>query len=469
MDREAIPIRSPMQITTPLPLTIMYNNHTVGLATSRGEEGVHFQHNGETFVGEDAFMSQVLRHMNRYPTRHAVHASIAELRCSHAHIGWSTLSWSRVKDRCQWFVDEVWIHTNLIAEERRSEADSELEEVDVVMTDSDLDSDVPLMPVSDGDEEEGIVEPFPLPPVPVLAPPRRRVRVIRRVMSPPPPPPPPPPETCSVCAENIYGGLLLKHLQSIGDCHRKQRVVPSCGYAEHAMCAGCLYRTATNWSHHSIGPANHDAVLCPHEGCNGRYPVEDFAGLLSVGDMAKLRERRERFARSGAVKCPVCDQIMHFDAGLLRDAQPGSAAQRCLNCNNIACYHCLRSVHAARFAVASEVGMHPCSCGAHGRASPRSGTINRWFQAPSGCVGPLARNSELRTDECRRQIEALCASEEVIVQCAHCATPMHRSCACMELTHCGIKRCAVCGLSGLEHESVLVDHWHGNGTRCGGR
>jgi hypothetical protein len=98
-------------------------------------------------------------------------------------------------------------------------------------------------------------------------------------------------------------------------------------------------------------------------------------------------------------------------------------------------------------------------------AAPRRHHINRWFLAPDTAAGPLPRNSELKVTECVRQLDALCRSDEVSVSCAHCKTPLHRACACMELTHCGLKRCAVCGLGGLEHESVLLDHWHGDGTR----
>ena len=252
---------------------------------------------------------------------------------------------------------------------------------------------------------------------------------------------------------------LLKHLNT--SAAPDQHVTPACGHGDHAVCLGCLQRHATNWSHHSIGPMNHSGVLCPHEGCRAQYPVVDFAPVLSAADQTKLAERQQRFSRSGAAQCMGCGNTMHYNTAHLRDAQSGSVAQACPTCARVQCYHCQRPVHPARFAVASRVGMHPCPCQEH--MPPEPGHFNRWFVAPPNAVGPLARNHELTVSECVRQLQALCASDEVHVPCAHCGAQLHRASKCMELTHCGIKRCNVCGISGLEHESVLFDHWDGHG------
>jgi hypothetical protein len=40
---------------------------------------------------------------------------------------------------------------------------------------------------------------------------------------------------------------------------------------------------------------------------------------------------------------------------------------------------------------------------------------------------------------------------------------MHRTMACAELIHCGLRQCTVCGMAGLEFESNLIDHWGGRG------
>ena len=277
------------------------------------------------------------------------------------------------------------------------------------------------------------------------------------------PPPPPPPEECSICMGPLTGNALtLKHMRR-GETLDTQRVEAPCGHSEHQVCLGCLRRHATNWSHHSIGPMNHGGVLCPHEGCRAQYLVVDFARVLEQGDQTKLEEMQRRFSRSGAAVCLGCGDTMHFNPERLRDAQAGSVAQRCTRCPRIQCYHCMRAIHSARFAIATNVGMHPCRC--QENMVPEPGHFNRWFVAPPSSVGPLARNRELTAEDCVRQLTELCQSEEVHVPCAHCGTRMHRATACMELTHCGIKRCNVCGISGLEHESVLFDHWDGHGVR----
>ena len=478
----AVPIRNPMQIATPLPLSIMYDNHVVGLAISRDDSGVHFQFNGENFVGENAFVAQVLRNMNRYATRRAVAEATAQLCCSHPHIGWTTLSWAGVKDTQPWHGDEVWIHTNFIMEQQRANNAAEnntnaahggnIQVVDVVMSDDDADNatdeevaavtpdtdlsssddDIDIFADMDEDEEEELLAPL-LAHIAAAAPPRPSSSSGG--------------SECSVCACEVRGrAMLLKNVDTRAPDWESQKVVPPCEYAEHTMCAGCLVRTATNWAHHSIGPSNHSAVLCPHEGCRGQYLVEDFSRVLGERDMQKLRARKQRFSRSGMARCPGCQEIIQFDTQALRDAQPGSVAQRCGNCDRISCYHCLRQVRPSHYAAMTALGAPPCHCGTIGSmfVSPKRHHINRWFMAPDTAVGPLPRNSELSVAECVRQLDALCRSEEVSVSCAHCKTPLHRACACMELTHCGLKRCAVCGLGGLEHESVLLDHWHGDGT-----
>ena len=467
-----VPIRTPAQVPVPLPLPVLISNQdgaetTVGFVVSRDERGVHFRCGGEIFIGEEAFASRVLSNLNRYPTRLAIRNVVPQLRCSHARIGWDSLPWVVVRDTQTWHAGEVWIHTRLIAQEQRRRVanDPNVEVVDVIMTDDDTDDtddtdrteillssddDLDEFDDDDDDDAELLAEAAMLP--------GQRTVVV-------PLPPPPSTTECSVCACDTRGpGTLLKNVNTREAGWETRRVVPPCGYGEHTLCAGCLVRTATNWAHHSIGPTNHDAVLCPHEGCRGQYLVEDFARVLPARDMEKLRERKQRFSRSGAVRCPGCDQITHFNTNRLRDAQPGTVAQRCEHCDRITCYHCLAAITPGQLALSEIAGMPPCSCGIH-PTRPRRGHINRWFRAPASAAGPLARNSELKASDCARQLRALCDAEEVTVSCAHCNTPMHRACACMELTHCGMKRCAVCGLSGMEHESVLIDHWDNTGLR----
>ena len=503
-DAPAVPIRSPMQIATPLPLTMMLDRLAVGLLVEKrsDDEAFVFECNGERIVGENEFASAVLRNLNQYPTRLAIRRTVGELLCTHSHVGWTNISWDSVKQQ-QWHGNEVWIHMNVVVERADARRQGEESDTDVLITDTEIDEDD--YPDEEGiftdseDDEEIVFETdeeeqpqqagggeiaaartITIPPqvwqqlgVALPAPPiiertfiadlpinhyeaRRRRR--RRQ-----PPPPPPPEECSICMGPLTGNALtLKHMRR-GETLDTQRVEAPCGHSEHQVCLGCLRRHATNWSHHSIGPMNHGGVLCPHEGCRAQYLVVDFARVLEQGDQTKLEEMQRRFSRSGAAVCLGCGDTMHFNPERLRDAQAGSVAQRCTRCPRIQCYHCMRAIHSARFAIATNVGMHPCRC--QENMVPEPGHFNRWFVAPPSSVGPLARNRELTVEDCVRQLTELCQSEEVHVPCAHCGTRMHRATACMELTHCGIKRCNVCGISGLEHESVLFDHWDGHGVR----
>ena len=270
----------------------------------------------------------------------------------------------------------------------------------------------------------------------------------------------PPPE-CSVCLCDMSGQATeCKYLSASSDpC---QMVQPPCHIQNHAICKNCLRRHATNWHAHSIGPNNSDAVMCPHEGCHGRYLVSDLASILSPQNHTRLVDLQRRFERSGAIWCPRCTFLVKFDKQKLRDAAPGTVAAKCERCHGIWCFHCLRSVSPIAY-MASGSGMPICQCGVE-PDMPHPGLLNRYFRAPAHACGPLARNYELRVEDCVDQLERLAVSDEgLAVECTSCHTPMHRASACNEMTHCGIRRCNICGMSGLEHESVLLDHWDETG------
>jgi len=271
------------------------------------------------------------------------------------------------------------------------------------------------------------------------------------------------PQECSICMCDMTGSATeCKHLSVVSD--PAQMVQPPCLIQNHALCKDCLRRHATNWHAHSIGPNNSDAVTCPHEGCHGRYLVGDLASVLTPENHTKLVGLQRRFERSGAIWCPRCTFMVRFDKQKLRDAAPGTVAAQCERCNGIWCFHCLRPVSPIAY-LSSGSGIPICQCGVE-PGTPHPGVLNRYFRAPAHACGPLARNYELRVEDCVAQLERLASSDEgLAVECTSCHTPMHRAAACNEMTHCGIRRCDVCGMSGLEHESVLLDHWDETGMR----
>ena len=233
------------------------------------------------------------------------------------------------------------------------------------------------------------------------------------------------------------------------------------------MCLGCVKRHATNWHNHSIGPLNASAVLCPHEGCHGAYEVPHFRSILPASQFERLQERQQRFKKSGTAWCPSCQTtVISFDKAKLQDAAPGTVPGICSACNLVWCYHCLRPVSPIQFMAHIAMGTPVCQCAILEEEQPMPGHINRYFLAPGDgtCCGPLPRNYELSVEECVRQIQAMCTREDLAVQCAHCHTPVHRATACNEMTHCNMRFCNICGMHGLEHESILMDHWDASGT-----
>ena len=147
----------------------------------------------------------------------------------------------------------------------------------------------------------------------------------------------------------------------------------------------------------------------------------------------------------------------------LRDAEEGSLVVECTRCSHKFCYHCLSE---AREPI--EEG-RVCDC--VDLAPPVAGQINRWFVKPDRKPEEPVhfRNYELTPQFCIDQLVKFLfpggIDSSVAVHCACCATPMHKSGACNEMTHCGLRKCYVCGLSSFEGQSNLIDHYHGH-DRC---
>ena len=367
----------------------------------------------------------------------------------------------------------------------------------------DSDDDTVIISETDMEEEVPATEPTFLsitpPRTPSAQEPRRGVR------------------ECCICCEEI---------PNVHD-----RFMPTCRDPNHTMCQGCVVRHATNWTNHSISAHNPNAVLCPHEGCEGQFSFGLLQRLLPERDMERLYELKTRFSRCGYVECPnvdCCTPTMHYskisptefvwvmqfkflmtpikpedvvvtgrekpvsvkphavseencvgfkvtfatpdtphrvtlrkcgtNVPMERLKQPeGQVAVTCDRCGYIYCYHCLaqRETTNAR--------AWPCKCAEC--VVPMAGQINRWFVRPEcmvdkeGRQAPLMRNYELTSALCYDQLNEMSQGDTLSVKCSCCRTPMHKSTACNELTHCGLRKCFVCGLSSLEGEKNLIDHY----------
>ncbi len=244
-----------------------------------------------------------------------------------------------------------------------------------------------------------------------------------------------------------------------------------CGVEEHQICGECLGRHACNWNCHCVS-ASTPFVSCPHEGCDGQYTLKTIQPFISEKNMTTLVEKINHFQRRQTVSfaCPRCHEISSVNSEFVKDRPVGTLAVKCQNqnCGLEVCYHCLDAVpmgSASRSQSLTGI-MHPLVChhcaNAHEFSPPRAGQYNR-FVPKANCVSIIPRNYELNIQDCIRQLTAICNNKTMVSMCRVCNTPIHRSSACSEITHCGIRQCTICGMSGLEFESHLLDHWQSTG------
>jgi hypothetical protein len=232
-----------------------------------------------------------------------------------------------------------------------------------------------------------------------------------------------------------------------------------CGHKEHRICSQCLARHSTNWTNHCVS-ANTPYVTCPHEGCTGSYSLRTVSTYVSANDFHKLSDKIQHFLQrqSAKVACPSCSQIQTLPSEAITDISPGQRNVHCTHCNHQFCYHCLRSTSA------NQVCMYCCNS-IPSMAS--AGEYNR-FVPKKGCVALIPRNYELTVGDCMQQLHFLATDPTLMNKCRACDVGIHRSSACAEISHCGLKQCTICGMTGLEFENHLIDHWadHGLGGTC---
>jgi len=241
-------------------------------------------------------------------------------------------------------------------------------------------------------------------------------------------------------------------------------VVPPCGDPTHRVCHSCLARYATNWTCHCVS-ANQPYVSCPHEGCDAMYDFDVINGLISEADQQRLKELIARFERLQMVhyQCPKCHERVAVPSDVVRDRCPGTTAVRCSKCQQESCYHCLADLPPGSVAQMrrSAVPQHLCGVCATSHA-PLPGEFNRYVGKQT-LNSPIPRNYELTKDDVMRELEYIVEDPALATKCRGCNAAMCRTTQCMELTHCGIRRCTCCGMSGLMFENHLIDHWGRDG------
>jgi len=264
------------------------------------------------------------------------------------------------------------------------------------------------------------------------------------------------PTECTICC-----GLLTDGLK------------PPCGNTAHVVCGSCLNRHATNWSCHCVSPHT-PFVSCLHEGCDERYSLEIIAQYISDRDLTKLKHLIDHYTERQRVAfaCPTCHEVTRVDSRLVKDRAPGTLAVACFanGCGMEFCWHCLDPLpigSANRNGMIFHAICNNCEARTHCSIPARNGEFNR-FVPKTETVAIVPRNYELTVQDCIGRLRWIATTPQLDNHCRACMIRMHRSTACAELTHCGLRVCTVCGMSGLEFESNLIDHWgsHGRMGQC---
>lgn len=261
---------------------------------------------------------------------------------------------------------------------------------------------------------------------------------------------------CSICLETEFDG-------------GNELVDALCGEHCHKTCRRCLSYHFANFSNHPVS-VNTPFMCCPAEGCQAPYADEVQATIKAAMKPATV-ERLEAHIQecvqraNPRVPCPKCHATIQVSAAALKDRAPGTLGMVCTECNHAFCFHCLEPVsrrEAQRMAHQPHLVLPLCRKCVDRPLYPAPGKFNRYFRrlrpAKEGEF-VLLRNAELIVDDVVTQLEHFCTGDTMHVPCMKCGCELHRSSACNELCHCGMVRCDVCGMSGLDYDSHLIDHW----------
>ena len=268
---------------------------------------------------------------------------------------------------------------------------------------------------------------------------------------------------CSICLRNgVYGR------QCADGCRVRKH--------SHKTCRQCLSYHFANFSNHPVS-VNTPFMCCPAEGCMAPYSDEAQAsikGSMPPATVQRLEAHIEECVQRAnpKVPCPKCHASIQVAAAGLKDRAPGTMGVVCTECNHAFCFPCLEPVprRAARMARQPHLVLPLCGKCVDRPLYPTPGKFNRYFRRSRPAKEGefvLLRNSELTVEEVVDQVEDMCTGETMHVPCMKCGCELHRSSACNELCHCGMVRCDVCGMSGLDYDSHLIDHWgSGLGRTC---
>ena len=263
------------------------------------------------------------------------------------------------------------------------------------------------------------------------------------------------PPRCSICLDDHFHTRVPLAEASPRDC-----VAPACRDGSHAVCASCWRRIVTNFHRHPLGPGQR-AITCPHDGCDAEYPLEEFAAVLTATEMRALRKFAQQWTSVVTVACPTCGLGETLDHTWLRNAEEGTVIVHPKCGHEAFCFHCLE-----RPGSPSDSTCTLCLSG-YSSVCPTNGAINRFYRVPRKSMADgqrcYARNCDVDVEGCVDQMQRIVDGVFLPASCANCATPMHKTSACNELTHCGLKVCYHCGYTGLPWESSLFDHWDSEG------
>jgi len=275
------------------------------------------------------------------------------------------------------------------------------------------------------------------------------------------------PLTCGICCAEA---TKTDKAVSLASATRSNFIVPPCKNTAHTMCGACMFRIVTNYHNHPIG-VNSPHITCPFE-CSTHYSTNDFTKLLGKEEMTKLAARAVMYKNKGMVEVEAPNgSKIKVNALTLKDHQVGVCilAYPGPPDDDEAkhfCYDCFEDEHIMFIDHDDTLACEACL--SNGNTVGRARGINQYFYRPDKkCEDgqpTLMRNSELTPELVVDQLVEMGRGDSLPSKCFNCLYPLHKSAACNELSHCGIKRCYVCGMSGSEHNTFLCDHWSASGN-----
>ena len=241
---------------------------------------------------------------------------------------------------------------------------------------------------------------------------------------------------CSICYDRLT---------------EQNRSAPPCGNPRHTVCHECLTRHATNWSCHCVSAHSRSSAARTRGAPTPAWP-RTFA---SSADRERLVGRIQHFQTRQGPRSPPQVQRRDARGGDGREGPvpwDGGGGVRRVRAPMLLPLPERRSPRPRRRVLSASA--------ARSTARRARGTQPA---VPKKGHGP--DSPELRTDgmDCVAHLRWLVSGENHTLpnRCRACDCPMHRTAAARRWSAaCASARC---GMSGLEFETHLIDHWHGEG------